>query len=179
MVPRGWKLNPANSRTRPILRGNYERVQGMCARIRSFARSARGNSQAGDPNRSSWRIWLTDSLLKIFFHKRRVIVPESPPPLQPIPLDDEAPPVTWDRKFVFCPLPPTWLSCGLVSSSFAAASIVRCSYPGRHIGSQVGQSAFALAEKNWNGTIFEAPVEVTVDFHHNVPNVRRNAVREM
>lgn len=52
-------------------------------------------------------------------------------------------------------------------------------YPGRHIGSQVGQSAFALAEKYWNGTIFEEPVQVAVDLEGDIPTIRWNAVRGM
>lgn len=52
-------------------------------------------------------------------------------------------------------------------------------YPGRHIGFQVGRSAFALAEKYWDGTILEEPVRATVALENGNPTVHWNAVRGM
>lgn len=52
-------------------------------------------------------------------------------------------------------------------------------YPGRHIGSEAGASAFELAEKYWDGTILVEPVPVTIHFLNGVPDLRWQAVRGM
>lgn len=65
------------------------------------------------------------------------------------------------------------------SRRYGGIHISEDDFHGRIIGSQVGKSAFALAEKYWKGMIFESPVGTRLTLENGVKKLHWEAIRGM